>query len=92
MDHWQTITITCLTAWNCCCLADKGFRRDIHGLSRVWYTQAPRDFKPAKIRLIDRALLRCEELKVDPPHRTWGAPRCIKWVWSSSEGGLGVAG
>ena len=30
------------------CLASRRFRRDIRGLTRVWYMQVPRDFKPAK--------------------------------------------
>ncbi|MFG1971571.1 hypothetical protein ACGFJC_19785 [Nonomuraea fuscirosea] len=43
----------------------RGHRRDIPGLTRVWYVQVPKNFHPADLRLIDRALPRCEQLGVD---------------------------
>lgn len=43
----------------------RGHRRDIPGLTRVWYVRVPKNFHPADLRLIDRALPRCEQLGVD---------------------------
>jgi hypothetical protein len=53
-------------------LAKSGHRRNIPGLTRVWWVQVPRDFRPRDLPLIDAALLRCEELGFDRLSRAIG--------------------
>jgi hypothetical protein len=50
----------------------RGYRRNISGLTRVWYAQVPKDFHPNDLHWIDTALLRCEALGIDRARRAVG--------------------